>query len=228
MQLMPMTAATFGAAVPAEPRDNVRAGARYLRYLLRRFDDDLELALAAYNAGPATVHRFRGMPPYRETHSYVERVLTNYVRLHHELWRETAMQALLDDDGAAGELLASTPLQSSGLVGPLVFTGPSRLVVPAQAMTEIADALAQPLAELREARRAEEQHDDAEDDEQLGNAEVGHGDLQGGLLRGSARSPKVSVAERRDTAPSPNGEPAPPVGALEPARTSAKRARGSV
>jgi len=227
MQLMPTTAASFGAPVAAEPAANVRAGARYLRYLLQRFGDDLELALAAYNAGPATVRRFGGMPPYRETHGYVERVLTNYLRLHHQLWRDTAMQALLEDDGGAARMLAATPLQGSGLVGPLVFAG-AGVVVPPQPMAEVADALSQTLAELREARRAEQQHDDAEDDEQLGDAEIGHGDLRGALARASAAAVKVSVAERRGTSPSPNGERDLPVGAPAPARTSATRGRGSV
>lgn len=89
MQLMPATAAHYGAAEPADPRANVRAGARYLRDLLRRFDDDLELALAAYNAGPANVTRYGGVPPFRETTRYVDRVLRIYLRLHHEVWLET-------------------------------------------------------------------------------------------------------------------------------------------
>jgi hypothetical protein len=89
MQLMPATAAHYGATEPADPRANVRAGARYLRDLLRRFDDDLELALAAYNAGPANVARYGGVPPFRETTAYVERVLRIYLRLHHEVWLES-------------------------------------------------------------------------------------------------------------------------------------------
>ena len=88
MQLMPSTAAHYGATEAADPRANVRAGARYLRDLLRRFDDDLELALAAYNAGPAAVARYGGVPPFRETTRYVDRVLRIYLRLHHEVWLE--------------------------------------------------------------------------------------------------------------------------------------------
>jgi len=230
MQLMPMTAASFGAPAVQDPRANVRAGARYLRYLLRRFDDDLELALAAYNAGPAAVHRYRGIPPYRETRLYVERVLTNYLRLHRQLWQQTEVEALLGGDANAAPLLAATPLQRSGLVGPLVFARPG-LVVPVQALTEIADALAQPFAELGQSRRAEQQHDDAEDDEQLRDAEISHGDLRGGLLvrgEGAPPSSRFSVAEAPGTPPSPGGAPAPPIGALEPRRTTARRGRGSV
>ena len=97
MQLMPATAAHYGATEPADPRANVRAGARYLRDLLRRFDDDLELALAAYNAGPGNVTRYGGVPPFRETTRYVERVLRIYLRLHHEVW----LEAMRDRTGAA-------------------------------------------------------------------------------------------------------------------------------
>ena len=102
MQLMPATAAHYGAAEPADPRANVRAGARYLRDLLRRFDDDLELALAAYNAGPANVTRYGGVPPFRETTRYVDRVLRIYLRLHHEVWLET-MRERTGEAAAAGQ-----------------------------------------------------------------------------------------------------------------------------
>jgi len=238
MQLMPMTAASFGAPAVADPRANVRAGARYLRYLLRTFDNDLEMALAAYNAGPAVVHRYRGIPPYRETREYVERVLTNYTRLHRQLWQQTEIEALLEDPAGTGApLLAATPLQRSGLVGPLVFASRSGLadtagvVGPVESLTEIADALAQPFAELRQARRAEQQHDDAEDDEQLRNAEISHGDLRGGVLVQDVAAPpssKVSLAEGRGTPASPGGRHDLPVGALARRQTIARRGRGSV
>ena len=234
MQLMPLTAASFGAPVAADPRANVRAGARYLRYLLRRFDDDLELALAAYNAGPAAVHRYRGIPPYRETRAYVERVLTNYMRLHQQLWQQTEIEALLGDPAGAGApLLAATPLQRSGLVGPIVFAGGpgGSLVGSVESLTEVADALAQPLAELRQARRAEQQHDDAKNDEQLRDAEISHGDLRGGLLvRGAGTPPssRVSLAEGPGTPASRSGAQVPPAAAREPHRTTARRGRGSV
>ncbi len=77
MQLMPETAEALGAD-PADPAQNADAGARYLRQLLLRYLDDtnqLRKALAAYNAGPGAVDRFNGVPPYRETIDYVERVL---------------------------------------------------------------------------------------------------------------------------------------------------------
>ncbi len=76
MQLMPETARRYGASDRYDPRQNVHAGARYLRSLMDRYDQDLELALAAYNAGENAVDRYGGqIPPYRETQAYVPRVL---------------------------------------------------------------------------------------------------------------------------------------------------------
>ncbi len=110
MQLMPTTAQTYGASQPTDPHANVRAGARYLRDLLRRFDDDLELALAAYNAGPAAVRRFRGVPPYRETRGYVERVLTLYLGYHRTMWQEARLDQLLGDLPPVGAGRDARPL----------------------------------------------------------------------------------------------------------------------
>jgi soluble lytic murein transglycosylase-like protein len=87
MQVMPATARRLGIRNPADPRGNVEAGARYLSLLMRRFDGDVVLALAAYNAGPEPVERFGGVPPYRETRLYVERVLDRYVGHYQALWR---------------------------------------------------------------------------------------------------------------------------------------------
>ncbi len=77
MQLMPATARRFGAADAYAPRDNLTAGARYLKWLLALFDGDLELALAAYNAGEQAVMKAgRRVPAYAETQAYVPRVLS--------------------------------------------------------------------------------------------------------------------------------------------------------
>jgi soluble lytic murein transglycosylase-like protein len=76
MQLMPETARQYAVADPYEARSNIEGGIRYLKSLLDRFE--LPLALAAYNAGEATVRRFGGMPPYPETREYVARVLRNF------------------------------------------------------------------------------------------------------------------------------------------------------
>ncbi len=88
MQVMPSTADLLGADDPLDPAVNVDVGTRYLRQLLSRFGGDLELALAAYNAGPGNVLRFGGVPPFPETQAYVDRVLDRYVAHHRTLWRD--------------------------------------------------------------------------------------------------------------------------------------------
>jgi soluble lytic murein transglycosylase-like protein len=78
MQLMPGTSAACGIANPFDPAQNVDCGSRYLRGLLARYNNDVELAVAAYNAGPGAVDEYHGVPPYAETRAYVSRVLTAY------------------------------------------------------------------------------------------------------------------------------------------------------
>jgi soluble lytic murein transglycosylase-like protein len=80
MQLMPATARYLGATDVFDERQNVNAGARYLRMLLDTFHGDLDLTLAAYNAGPAAVQKYNGVPPYRETRAYVAAIRTAYER----------------------------------------------------------------------------------------------------------------------------------------------------
>jgi soluble lytic murein transglycosylase-like protein len=75
MQLMDGTARDMGARNVFDPRDNVLSGTRYMRQLLDRFDGNVQLALAGYNAGPSAVERHKGIPPYSETQNYVQRVL---------------------------------------------------------------------------------------------------------------------------------------------------------
>ena len=82
MQLMPDTARQLGVD-PANPRENASGGAQYLRDLLAKYEKDpnqVLLALAAYNAGPAAVERYHGVPPFRETREYILRVLRNWDR----------------------------------------------------------------------------------------------------------------------------------------------------
>jgi len=80
MQLMPGTAAQLQAN-PRDPEQNADAGAMYLRELLLKYNGDVAKALAAYNAGPGAVDKYKGVPPYRETRTYVNRVIRNYKQL---------------------------------------------------------------------------------------------------------------------------------------------------
>jgi hypothetical protein len=76
MQLMPSTARLYKVRNPFDPKSNIEAGIKHLKSLIERFDDDMELVLAAYNAGEGAVKKFKGIPPYRETRTYVSRILS--------------------------------------------------------------------------------------------------------------------------------------------------------
>jgi Transglycosylase SLT domain len=80
MQLIPTTAMRFGVKDAFNPQQNVDAGVRYLKTLIERYNGNLDLALAAYNAGEGAVDRARGVPPIRETRDYVQKVQHAYFR----------------------------------------------------------------------------------------------------------------------------------------------------
>ena len=80
MQLMPGTASDMGVYNVFNAKDNIKGGTRYFRLMLETFDFDVELALAAYNAGPEAVKKYNGIPPYKETQNYVKKVIKRYQR----------------------------------------------------------------------------------------------------------------------------------------------------
>ncbi|HTV91112.1 MAG TPA: lytic transglycosylase domain-containing protein [Verrucomicrobiae bacterium] len=80
MQLMPGTAAGLGVTDAYDPAQNVAGGTKYIKGLLQRFNGDVRLAVAAYNAGPGAVEKYGGVPPYAETQNYVQNVLSSYAK----------------------------------------------------------------------------------------------------------------------------------------------------
>jgi len=84
MQLMPVTAEALDVVDLLNPQENVHAGTRYFKTLLDRFDGDVELALAAYNAGPTSVIRYDGVPPYKETRQFIAKVFDYYTAFKEE------------------------------------------------------------------------------------------------------------------------------------------------
>lgn len=78
-----------------DPTVNLDVGARYIRHLLDRYEGDLVMALAAYNAGPGKVARYGGVPPYRETRRFIDRVLSRYIGHHQVAWQSSEVLDLL-------------------------------------------------------------------------------------------------------------------------------------
>ncbi|MFM0317017.1 lytic transglycosylase domain-containing protein [Paraburkholderia nemoris] len=104
MQLMPGTGARHGASDLFDPRQNITAGARYLKQLMRQFGD-LQLVLAAYNAGEGAVQKYGGqIPPYTETMSYVPKVIARYMRYHDAMSSTGTLTGQATVDSSRGRL----------------------------------------------------------------------------------------------------------------------------
>jgi hypothetical protein len=108
MQMMPGTAKRFGLKDPFDATANVEAGTKYLKWLLKRFDGDVSLALAGYNAGEGSVDKYKGVPPYSETQNYVKKIVATYGKTYHPVL--TAEDAKL-----AFHLTSETATISAGL-----------------------------------------------------------------------------------------------------------------
>jgi transglycosylase-like protein with SLT domain len=83
MQMMPATAQRFSLKNPFDAKANVEAGTKYLKWLLKRFDGDVTLALAGYNAGEGSVDKYKGVPPFSETQNYVKKIVATYGKTYH-------------------------------------------------------------------------------------------------------------------------------------------------
>lgn len=105
MQLMPDTAKRFGCQDSNDPESNIKAGTKYLSWLLKRFDGNVELALAGYNAGEGAVDKYQGIPPYKETQNYVRKITARYGDTYHPIPTPNSAMVAFDLSRGAAEAL---------------------------------------------------------------------------------------------------------------------------
>ena len=96
MQLMPATASRFKVSNPWNPADNIEGSAKYIAWLMRRFNNNVEFAIAGYNAGEGNVDKYNGIPPFKETRNYVKQVMSRY----HSLYK--------NDSGLSGNTMSAS------------------------------------------------------------------------------------------------------------------------
>jgi soluble lytic murein transglycosylase-like protein len=102
MQLMPATARRFGCTDPHDMAANVEAGTKYLSWLLKRFNGDVTLALAGYNAGEGAVDKYNGLPPFNETQDYVRKIVASYGQTTHPITAtEPGVESLANESQAS-------------------------------------------------------------------------------------------------------------------------------
>ena len=112
MQLMPATARRFNVSNAYDPQQNIMAGAKYLAWLLKRFNGNTTLALAGYNAGEGNVAKYKGVPPFRETQDYVRRVSSRYQNLYAQGIGNTS--STYTASSGTGRVIASSDNYSTG------------------------------------------------------------------------------------------------------------------
>jgi soluble lytic murein transglycosylase-like protein len=129
MQLMPETAKRLDVGDPFDPEENIRGGVKEFSRLVEQYSGNLQLALAAYNAGEGAVSRYRGVPPYDETRNYVSRILTLYTGRPYRMagsYRPAIPVQMVRDRGGSALITNVTAAATESVRAPALDNGPLR------------------------------------------------------------------------------------------------------